>query len=272
MHNPLFLQMKRSPNWVALASALGCFLSWADGMAVHVSTISQRPSSVIVVSHPPIERVRPPAWTAWLPPFLSDDQMDVRIQWETSTCDAVRRERTEAAAASMVQQANRWKQHCRRSGVGCFDTTNGGIGDDDVFLEELGQSFRTFEDFCRRYLDPARTCRARLVASRGRQSTKCPQWHTDYVPVRWIQALVGPGCVWAEYANGSPEASARQAATGTAVLLPGRYWNDYFLHSTCNEATVVSASAVRHKSPELSFPWQGRILLTIDVDLGATDD
>jgi hypothetical protein len=30
-------------------------------------------------------------------------------------------------------------------------------------------------------------------ANRGRAATKCPLWHYDHVPFRWIQSLVGPG-------------------------------------------------------------------------------
>ena len=36
--------------------------------------------------------------------------------------------------------------------------------------------------------------RLRLVASRGPAATKCPRFHIDHVPFRWIQSLVGPGC------------------------------------------------------------------------------
>jgi hypothetical protein len=33
----------------------------------------------------------------------------------------------------------------------------------------------------------------RFDASRGKRATKCPKWHCDNVPFRWIQSLVGPG-------------------------------------------------------------------------------
>ena len=70
-------------------------------------------------------------------------------------------------------------------------------------LDDLETSLQSFVDFCQQYYWPSTTTRplsfglkARIVATRGPAGTKCPQWHVDHVPVRWIQALVGPGCQW----------------------------------------------------------------------------
>lgn len=35
--------------------------------------------------------------------------------------------------------------------------------------------------------------KCRLVATRGHSGAKCPQFHIDNVPCRWIQTMVGPG-------------------------------------------------------------------------------
>eukprot|EP00980_Cylindrotheca_fusiformis_P029414 scaffold23471_cov141-Cylindrotheca_fusiformis.AAC.11 len=52
-----------------------------------------------------------------------------------------------------------------------------------------------YSNFClAQFSEPPKHFKARIVATRGRIGTKCPQWHRDHVPVRWIQALVGPGC------------------------------------------------------------------------------
>lgn len=65
----------------------------------------------------------------------------------------------------------------------------------------LAQSLQQFRDFCSDKLRAPHqghhhgmTFKARVVATRGSSGTKCPQWHVDHVPVRWIQSLVGPGC------------------------------------------------------------------------------
>lgn len=117
--------------------------------------------------------------------------------------------------------------------------------------------------------------KARIVATRGSVGTKCPRWHADHVPIRWIQSLVGPGCdylvgergVNRELLNGilddistqdankrivdSSLASIRQGQEGEAVVLVGR-----------DNSRGIPAAI--HKSPTL-LPWQGRVLLTIDV-------
>ena len=66
-------------------------------------------------------------------------------------------------------------------------------------IATLAQSMQQFRDFCSDHLQSPHpghgmTFKARIVATRGLSGTKCPQWHVDHVPVRWIQSLVGPGC------------------------------------------------------------------------------
>jgi len=119
--------------------------------------------------------------------------------------------------------------------------------------------------------------KVRVVGTRGSPAIKCPRWHVDHVPLRWIQSLVGPGCDYVvdeEMVNRDalnaldwtgehsveeinhqivvPALGAtRQAPEGQAVILLGR---------------SSSTPACVHKSPDLNL-FQGRVLMTMDVVL-----
>jgi hypothetical protein len=118
----------------------------------------------------------------------------------------------------------------------------------------------------------ATSFKARIVATRGSIGIKCPRWHYDHVPVRHIQALVGPGCDYVVSENGVDRsvlnqadeceterinrhvvddtvADVRRGREGEAVVLRGM--------TGCDRPAV-------HKSPELPW-WQGRILVTLDI-------
>ncbi len=41
--------------------------------------------------------------------------------------------------------------------------------------------------------------KARIISSLGQKGMKCPRWHIDYVPVRLIMSLKGPGCIYVPY-------------------------------------------------------------------------
>jgi len=48
-------------------------------------------------------------------------------------------------------------------------------------------------DCCTSVLPQNQKLKCRLVATRGYAGAKCPQYHIDNVPCRWIQSMVGPG-------------------------------------------------------------------------------
>jgi Protein of unknown function (DUF1826) len=133
------------------------------------------------------------------------------------------------------------------------------------------------------------------VSSRGEAGTRCPTWHTDHVPVRWIQALVGPGCMWIDDESGvegavnwqnmnnldnddddtvitsqqddrnsllidKGRARIRQAKTGEGVLLFGSTWPAGTSSSSRRRPAV-------HKSPDNISTFEGRVVLTMDVHL-----
>jgi Protein of unknown function (DUF1826) len=177
------------------------------------------------------------------------------------------------------------------------------------------------------------TLSLRIVSSRGTAAgTKCPLWHVDHVPVRWIQALVGPGCEyvadslhdvqwenWRSFStpirdnehlhddeeesdasecdallsvNKRNEQLVRKGATiercnvrgnrYDAVLLPGLEQSALFSCSVDSPDRAGRLSdrpktgnvspggpiPIVHRSPAMRVPWQGRVLLTMNIHLG----
>ena len=121
--------------------------------------------------------------------------------------------------------------------------------------------------------------KARIVASRGSSGIKCPRWHYDHVVLRHIQALVGPGCdylvsdlgVNRSIVNQADESETKEVNAGIV---------DPLLASVCHgregEAVVLrgalgcSRPAI-HKSPDLQW-WQGRVLMTFDIESSQFQD
>ena len=162
---------------------------------------------------------------------------------------------------------------------------------------QLAGYMATFGDFSR-----ARRCRARLVASRGGAGTKCPQFHLDHVPVRWIQSLFGPGCEYVAGASGDGErgggggggvdwtrinnlgddiddlsvadrnrllvgsdAAISQVPEGQAVMLLGTGWKEWAIRTGRTSESEQNLPPVVHKSPSIVAPWQGRVFLSMDI-------
>jgi hypothetical protein len=65
-----------------------------------------------------------------------------------------------------------------------------------------------------------------------------------------------------------PSMEFQQARSGRAVILVGKRWHEFAkAHGTTERPAVV------HKSPQGLRPWQGRVLMTIDVTMkGAARD
>jgi len=140
--------------------------------------------------------------------------------------------------------------------------------------------------------------RARIVATRGVGGGKCTRFHVDHVPIRLVCALEGPGVVYIDECsskavvssdntidwrhgliNASEETNTekvnndilrriaslsidvKHARTGDAVVLLGKQWEDTSIVGS-SQGTYVRAAA--HRSPTLT-PFQGRVLLTVDV-------
>ena len=138
-------------------------------------------------------------------------------------------------------------------------------------VEYLKECFQQFVS-----LSPNKKYSVKIEPTRGQKGKKCPKWHANYVPLRLILALHGPGVNYAsltsnEYkkywkacnrlgsdrANGIMEKESsdkiQRFDTGDCVILMGKKWQN-----CCNAAAI-------HRSPDVR-PFQGRVLMTIDVD------
>jgi hypothetical protein len=168
-----------------------------------------------------------------------------------------------------------------------------------IMVDSLTESLETFGAFCQEQLTDCNNnnkFKARIVATRGPASgAKCPQWHVDHVPIRWIQSLIGPGCEFVtnpdtgvdwSVVNGlfndeeddedvvyasvedrnralvdTDVANIYSAREQEAILLVGNRWNEFAKTKT----TSPFLKPVVHKSPSDIPMWQGRVLLTQDV-------
>lgn len=158
--------------------------------------------------------------------------------------------------------------------------------DNDETLHHLKEALSYYQDYVS-FAFGARSCKARIVASRGPVGTKCPRFHLDHVPVRLIMSLVGPGCDYIPEHKGDSSNVDRSALNtldlddsiranriivpdekfvvhskvGEAVVLMGREW-DTVDEAGNDDIGILHAAA--HKSPSLS-PFEGRVLLTVDL-------
>lgn len=243
-------------------------------------------------------------WRQLCPPIWSpEDTKDATLIW--SCCDD-----TKQVAAELLRRLIDPKSS-RTTTMTC----------DPRMEDNVAQSLEQFRDFCTNHLKSTTsggssshddddddgqqhhaggyTFKARIVATRGPTGTKCPQWHVDHVPVRWIQSLVGPGCemvvgnntkesirwnlvnglnknnnddedfILEESVEDRNQALVRNevaqiyaAREQEAVLLIGNRWVDY----AKDASRVSNIRPVVHKSPTL--PWGcERVLLTQDIIL-----
>jgi hypothetical protein len=191
-----------------------------------------------------------------------------------------------------------------------FHCGNGCRGDydnidflNDSMVKSVAESLCAYRDFCVAHLPLEEhlgknrrrvSFKCRLVATLGTTGAKCPQFHIDHVPVRWIQTFVGPGVEIVVGNNGvrwdafcrdddtdeenendailwTPKERNKQlvdmnvanvycAPPGEAVLILGNEWNQCVTQSS----SKLIMQPVVHKSPEIS-QLQPRVLLTQDI-------
>jgi Protein of unknown function (DUF1826) len=265
--NRLRKRRKREIDWLLATTDLGAF---ADTKEVTASPSLVESLQSVMVFHLPCPKSH--AWRPLVPPLKLFDgeggRGDVTVEWRVG--DSIN-----DVAEKMLGQL----------GLECKQ-------DSAVLVDHLTRCMEQFQSFCLKHLlfdtdDSIAGFRARIVAARGSLAPKCPRWHVDHVPVRWIQSLVGPGCVcleqdpvtsvhnqsswstndWQKYLddmndNVSPASrghfQARQVAEQEVALLVGNRFNEFAL----NPRPYVPPAI--HKSPTLR-PWQGRVLLKMDV-------
>ena len=222
---------------------------------------------------------QPDLWKTFCPNVWEDASgPDVRMHWHKPASSESPGELSQKVATSLISQMADESAHSLSE------------MSRQEMQTSLSASIESFMVFCEKYLKSSLYdgYTARIVATRGSRATKCPAWHQDHVPVRWIQSLAGPGCQWVmledkggewDAADDSdkwtvatesveqlnrrrvnPNLPIQQASPGEAVMLVGRSWNEF-----CKHEDFQNLSAVIHKSPSGLKPWEGRVLLTMDV-------
>ena len=318
-HSSTVLTPRFASTLPAAAAAAAAAITESPPVTNVVELIQLVPSSVLRVPQADMPRGLQHTWMQLVPNILEQSRgIDQRVQWSSSSSSSSSISRRSsissisdttaisAAAARLVdlmQHELPWMTTIRPKNA-------------DQMERHVAASMQLFQDFCTRHLRPTSTTttadrihdcgcdftfQVRVVATRGPDGTKCPVWHTDHVPVRWIQSLVGPGCEWVEDSrNGdgvppeqgnndnddddyvdfvvqSPQernrqlvdstaATIHQAAQGQAVLLIGSRWAELVALDLDDSATIpLPIAPAVHKSPDQLLPWQGRVLLTMDV-------
>lgn len=89
------------------------------------------------------------------------------------------------------------------------------------------------------------------------ETDACRRFHMDYVSVRLLMPLVGPGTQWI-MANEGPEGPVREMQPGQVGLFKGRL--------------AVAEPAVLHRSPPIAGTGQRRLLLVLDPWADAAGD
>ena len=137
----------------------------------------------------------------------------------------------------------------------------------------LEESFATFASLVGR----GKSFKARIVATRGSRGQKCPRWHVDHVPLRWIQSFFGPGCDYilgTEGINWDAINDLEDVVVVSDEDLNSKLVNTdkaCIVHAPPLEGVVLwglentnGVSPAVHKSPSLGI-LEGRVLLTLDV-------
>jgi len=165
-------------------------------------------------------------------------------------------------------------------------------------LMNLVSSMKAFVDICESNLHHIQGYRLKLAAMCGETATRCPLWHIDNVPIRWIQTMVGPGTSYVDdnsetnphlqrvrypdreletrAGNNNPHwkdvlveksgARIQQAAVGEPIVLPGCLWPaSSKQQGTKNDSRFLP---VIHRSPHNVQKNEGRVLLNLDVICG----
>jgi len=72
----------------------------------------------------------------------------------------------------------------------------------ESMVAAIANSLDAFPNFAVENFHSVAGFQVRMQATRGNDGTKCPYWHTDDVPLRWIQSLTGPGCEFVASSKG----------------------------------------------------------------------
>lgn len=218
-------------------------LFYSDVAERHIAVDTQDNVQIYDSSHHNTEETRR-AWQSLVPLIPGERGCDVTVKWRTPE------QGSKLMLHHLFPQQNPQQQ--------------------SSLQQQLQESFVTFQSLLPSYKE----FKARVVATRGPSGTKCPRFHLDHVPMRWVQALVGPGC---DYVVGS-DGISWEAINGMEEISTTRANFEIVNHVVADvrhtkegQGVVLLGAENRdgkfpavHKSPTLG-PFQGRVLLTLDV-------
>jgi len=223
--------------------------------------------------------------------WMSDRAKELKLQWDE-----------EAGEEQLVKIAQR---AVRETEAWFSDDDESGDDNARVFrMLNLVSSMRFFVKHCRSHLKNVRSFKLKLAALHGKCATRCPLWHADNVPLRWIQTYTGPGCYFldegkqqhgfragfnpflqrvreADHDRESRELGSEwkktlvemsgvpmsQSPVGEPAILVGRRWYVWSIDRERSEEESHKGpmAGVLHRSPHNVPADQGRILLNLDV-------
>ena len=248
-------------------------------------SLSKGPNSVI-----PVTTLSPEHLNVWskLSPELwkeaRNGNAEVRIEWEAH--DPLTR-----IVVAVSNEVASWFDH----------TSNEAL----AMAEDLLSSLEAFTSFCEEHVLTGEekeqnmmvVYKLKLSALVGQAATRCPSWHTDFVPIRGLQTFYGPGTHyvdplehidnvhlqriiqgnkvlemgagnnrkdWKERLMEQSGVEAQQANTGSLFLMVGNAWSNGGRHPP--------RQPVLHKSPHDVAEDQARVILTLDVSVKSRDD
>ena len=114
--------------------------------------------------------------------YRDHDQVEVRLQWKPHQTDI------HDVARSAIEATNKWFDDSKENGENEID------GPQHLRETNLVSSMKTFIGICESHLTDIEAYKLKLHVMRGATATRCPMFHADNIPARWIQAMVGPGC------------------------------------------------------------------------------
>ena len=178
-------------------------------------------------------------------------------------------------------------------------------------LLNIESSMKSFVSICQSNLNDIMGYRIKVCIMHGKSATRCPSWHTDYVPIRWIQSMVGPGSDFInddgnndgddddvisylqrvrnndkEYevqeGNDRPDwkdilvershVQIQQVPTGQPLVIVGNAWSEWSKEEDTSPSIGRRRYGILHRSPQNVPKDQGRILLVLDVIHGRDDN
>ncbi|CAB9498068.1 unknown protein [Seminavis robusta] len=228
----------------------------------------QEPSVIFLENLPPHFDV----WSKISPKVQSSRYGgEVRVEWQVNNGE----EGQEKAIESVLKQAS------------------------GSLLSEVQRRLFVFRHSAMTTLKGIKGYKVKLAVYWGGSGTRCPAWHQDYVPVRWIQSFFGPGTEfvlpdgnnpylerianpdkvreialgndrsdWKERLMEQSGVKTHHVPGGKPVLLVGQSWNQCAKPRT--EGSNKRA-AVTHRSPHGLAAGEGRVLLNIDVIVADPD-